>query len=72
MMDQAESLRRKIVEKFGKEPEKEMEPVKSGLVKIYAVVSGKGGVGKTNISVNLSIAMAKKERMSCFWMRTSV
>jgi len=46
MIDQAESLRRKIFEKFGKEPEKEMEPVKSGLVKIYAVVSGKGGVGK--------------------------
>ncbi len=60
MMDQAESLRRKIMEKFGKEPMKEEETVKSGLVKIYAVVSGKGGVGKTNISVNLSIAMAKK------------
>lgn len=35
-------------------------PERSNLVKIYAVVSGKGGVGKTNVSVNLSIAMAKK------------
>lgn len=60
MMDQAESLRRKVFEKFGKEPVKEEKPMNNGLVKIYAVVSGKGGVGKTNISVNLSIAMAKR------------
>lgn len=60
MMDQAESLRRKVFEKFGKEPVKEEKPINNGLVKIYAVVSGKGGVGKTNISVNLSIAMAKR------------
>lgn len=40
--------------------EKEMPLPESGLVKIYAVVSGKGGVGKTNVSVNLSIALAMK------------
>lgn len=47
-----------IVEKVTEE--KEMQIPDTGLVKIYAVVSGKGGVGKTNVSVNLSIAMAMK------------
>ncbi|HSL86703.1 MAG TPA: AAA family ATPase, partial [Bacteroidales bacterium] len=51
-----------ILEEVPDEPEvKKISDLKekTGLVKIYAVVSGKGGVGKTNVSVNLSIAMAK-------------
>jgi flagellar biosynthesis protein FlhG len=31
---------------------------KSGHGKIFTVVSGKGGVGKTNLALNLSIALA--------------
>lgn len=83
MTDQAESLRKRMLESKSlkddttvaptseiarnlsmaslKEEMKEMEPLENnGLVKIYAVVSGKGGVGKTNVSVNLSMAMAKR------------
>lgn len=77
MTDQAESLRKRMMESKSSKDEsaiasimeltspreekmKAQDPLeKNGLVKIYAVVSGKGGVGKTNVSVNLSIAMAK-------------
>jgi len=48
MYDQAESLRRQVEQKrTGKD------------TKVVSVVSGKGGVGKTNISVNLAIGLSK-------------
>ena len=46
MVDQAEGIRRM---------RGQQKPVK-----VIAVTSGKGGVGKTNVSVNLSISLAKK------------
>ncbi len=35
-----------------------IKAIKQGPVRVIAVASGKGGVGKTNISINLSMAMA--------------
>lgn len=51
MIDQASKLRQMISEK--KDAYKEIKQN----IKIYSVVSGKGGVGKTNFSVNLAIKL---------------
>ena len=54
MIDQASKLRQMIIDKS--EAYKEIKEESEG-VKIYSVVSGKGGVGKTNFSVNLAIKL---------------
>lgn len=66
MIDQAEKLR-KIVNNLNNQPSKNAsnapQPEKITLsrrAKVYAVTSGKGGVGKTNITVNLAIALSQK------------
>lgn len=50
MKDQAEALRKKLLQK----------EQKSLTAKTLAVVSGKGGVGKSNFSLNFSISLSKK------------
>lgn len=66
MIDQAEKLR-KIVNNLNNQPQKNIsnapQPEKITLskrAKVYTVTSGKGGVGKTNITVNLAIALSQK------------
>lgn len=58
MSDQAEKLR-KIVDnlKITDNPERDHKP--NGSARVITITSGKGGVGKTNITVNLAIALSK-------------
>ena len=43
----------------------------SSLTRVYAVASGKGGVGKSSVTVNLAAAMAKRGLSVGLWTRTS-
>lgn len=56
MRDQAEKLRLKMLESQG------------ALGRSIAVVSGKGGVGKSNFTTNFAINLAKLGKKWLFWI----
>src|SRR5512142_565419 len=59
-MDQADSLRMRLV---GRTPAPESQPTPEARrepLRVIAVTSGKGGVGKTNISANLAALAARR------------
>lgn len=60
MNDQAEMLR-KIVNMQSEDPQSGEQQTGSGkTARVITVTSGKGGVGKTNITINLAIALSRK------------
>lgn len=59
MTDQAHNLRNLVEQKRKENVEKIL---KEKEIKIYCVASGKGGVGKTNVVVNLAISLQRRGR----------
>jgi flagellar biosynthesis protein FlhG len=60
MIDQAQNLRKMISTKNNEVKHKAENPQKNVLV--YTITSGKGGVGKSNFTVNLAVEMQKRGR----------
>lgn len=58
-MDQANTLRQIVGQKGGDEP---TAPKAVGNLRVIAITSGKGGVGKTNVVLNLCLALSRKGR----------
>ncbi|GHU97124.1 hypothetical protein FACS189483_02170 [Spirochaetia bacterium] len=70
MEDQAEKLREMMRKKNSSETGPRAKDAKG--TRIITVTSGKGGVGKTNVSVNMALAYARLGKkvvvMDAFWI----
>lgn len=59
-MDQAEMLRKIVQMKTEEHTPAAVENSSSKKARVITVTSGKGGVGKTNVTINLALALSKK------------
>lgn len=59
MKDQADKLRQLIDGLKESKPEKKESEAKNSNTRVITVTSGKGGVGKTNVTVNLAICLSR-------------
>ena len=64
MTDQAKALRG-LIERQKASRRDTAAPRKESQARTIAIASGKGGVGKTNIALNLSIALAQMDARVC-------
>ncbi|MCK8823531.1 MinD/ParA family protein [Fuchsiella alkaliacetigena] len=61
MKDQAHKLRELVKGKNNSQP-KQKQKKQSDIARTYTVTSGKGGVGKTNFTVNLALALQSEDK----------
>jgi flagellar biosynthesis protein FlhG len=59
MEDQAESLREIMRRQASLQQEKPIKPKAQKRTRIITITSGKGGVGKTNVAINMALAYAR-------------
>ena len=64
-------LRRELQRAAGTPVPAEGAPSEAHIGKVFGIVSGKGGVGKSMVTSQLAVTMRRRGHQSAFWMPTS-